>query len=139
MPLLILIVLYHEVMLVLFAGFLTFLVNAVSIVFRYFDGSINIHNSREIEIQIAVILLCFIGSVLASRLYDEIHHKNIQASESMQKMTMQTVQTIANTIDAKDEYTQGHSKRVSDYSGSIARELGFSPKQIGYQVYSTAS
>ena len=130
LPLLIMIVLYHEVKLVLFAGLLTFLVNAISIIFRYFDGSINVHNSSEVEIQIAIILLCFIGSVVASRLYDQIHLKNIQASESMQEMTMQTIQTIANTIDAKDEYTQGHSKRVSDYSGSIARELGFSPKQI---------
>ncbi len=31
---------------------------------------------------------------------------------------------LITAIDAKDKYTQGHSQRVSDFSVSIARELG---------------
>jgi putative nucleotidyltransferase with HDIG domain len=33
-------------------------------------------------------------------------------------------------MDAKDSYTQGHSKRVSEYSVLIAKELGLDPTEI---------
>lgn len=32
--------------------------------------------------------------------------------------------SLSATIDAKDKYTSGHSKRVADYSKEIARRLG---------------
>lgn len=35
-------------------------------------------------------------------------------------MTQATFQTIAGTIDAKDEYTGGHSERVGEYAAQIA-------------------
>ena len=37
-----------------------------------------------------------------------------------EKMTQATFQTIAGTIDAKDEYTGGHSERVGEYAAKIA-------------------
>ncbi len=37
-----------------------------------------------------------------------------------EKMTQATFQTIAGTIDAKDEYTGGHSERVGEYAAQIA-------------------
>ncbi len=36
----------------------------------------------------------------------------------------QTAEALVNAIDAKDSYTNGHSKRVAEYSSSIAREAG---------------
>ncbi|MBR1772032.1 MAG: HD domain-containing protein [Lachnospiraceae bacterium] len=57
---------------------------------------------------------------------DELLIKNAK----MREMTMQTIMTIANTIDAKDEYTRGHSRRVADYAVAIAGELGLSEEQI---------
>ena len=57
---------------------------------------------------------------------DELLVKN----EQMRQMTMQTIMTIANTIDAKDEYTRGHSRRVAEYSVAIAREMGLSEEQV---------
>ena len=35
------------------------------------------------------------------------------------------VQTLAETIDAKDTYTNGHSGRVAEYARQIARRLGY--------------
>lgn len=47
-----------------------------------------------------------------------------QKTEEQKEMVMQTITAIANTIDAKDEYTQGHSHRVAQYSAMLAQELG---------------
>lgn len=44
-------------------------------------------------------------------------------------MGNETILTIAKTVDAKDEYTNQHSERVSEYSVLIARELGFSEEE----------
>ena len=38
----------------------------------------------------------------------------------------QTLQTFAKTIDAKDQYTNGHSIRVAAYSVELARRMGMS-------------
>ena len=55
--------------------------------------------------------------------------------EAKQKeLTMTTIETIANTIDAKDKYTGGHSQRVGEYAGLLAKEAsgvyGFTPTDI---------
>lgn len=38
------------------------------------------------------------------------------------RLTMQILSSLASTIDAKDEYTRGHSNRVSAYSLAIAKK-----------------
>lgn len=40
------------------------------------------------------------------------------------------MQTLSTTIEAKDEYTRGHSYRVAEYAALIASELGWSPEEI---------
>lgn len=49
----------------------------------------------------------------------------------------QTVEALANAIDAKDQYTHGHSSRVANFSRLIAQEAGFSEKECE-QVYFAA-
>ena len=47
----------------------------------------------------------------------------------------ETMQVFANFIDAKDEYTKGHSTRVSFYSQKIGKRMGMNEeeiKMIGY-------
>ena len=55
----------------------------------------------------------------------------------MEQLTLQSIATIANTIDAKDEYTKGHSERVAIYSTEIARALGWGENEI-QQLRNTA-
>ncbi len=43
-------------------------------------------------------------------------------------MTLQMIQAMSTMIEAKDEYTSGHSHRVAEYSGLIAKELGWNEK-----------
>ena len=45
-------------------------------------------------------------------------------------MSLQMIQTLVTTIEAKDEYTRGHSHRVAEYSALIAKELGWKQKDI---------
>jgi len=51
----------------------------------------------------------------------------LELNETYQKLkvaNMQTVQALAETIEAKDQYTQGHCERVKNLSLNLARELG---------------
>jgi HD-GYP domain-containing protein (c-di-GMP phosphodiesterase class II)/putative methionine-R-sulfoxide reductase with GAF domain len=50
--------------------------------------------------------------------------------ENTQKLFEGVVNVVAGAIDAKDPYTEGHSRRVSEFSVAIAEELGLSKEQI---------
>ena len=44
---------------------------------------------------------------------------------------LSTIYALAATVDAKDHYTYGHSKKVSKYATDIAEALGYSQERIG--------
>ena len=48
----------------------------------------------------------------------------------MEKVSLQMIQTLSTTIEAKDEYARGHSHRVAEYAALIAGELGWSSEEI---------
>lgn len=48
----------------------------------------------------------------------------------MEKVSLQMIQTLSTTIEAKDEYARGHSHRVAEYAALIADELGWSSEEI---------
>ncbi|MBR6018876.1 MAG: HD domain-containing protein [Lachnospiraceae bacterium] len=54
-----------------------------------------------------------------------------------QRLFEQIATVLANAIDAKDEYTRGHSRRVAEYSEKIAREMGKSEEECR-KIYYTA-
>ena len=62
---------------------------------------------------------------LQKNLTDEVEIKT-QENESL---SLRIVQTLAEAIDAKDTYTNGHSGRVAKYSREIARRYGYSRKR----------
>ncbi len=59
-------------------------------------------------------------TVITFRIVQRVHKKK---QLEYRKITMEAVTTIANTIDAKDSYTRGHSVRVAIYSAEIARRM----------------
>lgn len=67
-----------------------------------------------------------IQSLEINRQKAELNHRNKQ----IEKMSLQMMQTLCTTIEAKDEYTRGHSHRVAEYSALIAKELGWDSKDI---------
>lgn len=50
--------------------------------------------------------------------------------EQLEEISLQLMQTLSTTIEAKDEYTRGHSYRVAEYSALIARELNWDEDEM---------
>lgn len=51
-------------------------------------------------------------------------------------LSLQIVQSLAQAIDAKDAYTNGHSSRVAEYARSIAEKRGYSSRRQN-EIYIT--
>ena len=60
---------------------------------------------------------------------DKRTRESEERREKVERMSLQIMQTLSRTIDAKDKYTNGHSVRVSEYSREIARRMGKSEKE----------
>ena len=70
---------------------------------------------------------------LQSNLKEEVARQTAKAEERSRKieqMSLQTIHTLANAIDAKDPYTKGHSARVSQYSVMMAEALGWDKDKV---------
>ena len=61
---------------------------------------------------------------LKENLEDEVEKKTMEN----ENLSLHVVQTLAEAIDAKDSYTNGHSGRVAVYSREIARRAGYSER-----------
>lgn len=54
----------------------------------------------------------------------------IEKHRSLQKLYISTVEAIARAIEAKDPYTEGHSKRVAKYCSRIAQKMNVPTEDI---------
>ena len=71
-----------------------------------------------------VILLLFIWAFYI--IINNINATNeaIDANETVKTLSVEVMEALAHTIDAKDKYTNGHSIRVAKYSRMIAEKMG---------------
>lgn len=53
-----------------------------------------------------------------------------QPTSAGNKEVLSTIYALAATVDARDHYTYGHSKRVSNYAVAIAEKLGLNQERI---------
>lgn len=81
----------------------------------------------------------FVASVLLERvkktlefweLRNHLQDQVKQKTQEVESVILQSITAIANTIDAKDAYTKGHSERVAEYSSVIAREMGWPEEEV---------
>ncbi|MCL2169197.1 MAG: HD domain-containing protein [Defluviitaleaceae bacterium] len=73
----------------------------------------------------ALIILGFLGVAAITFAITRFRTRALQVrQEEYRELIIQSLTAIANTIDAKDEYTSGHSVRVAAYSVEIARRMG---------------
>lgn len=80
----------------------------------------------------------FVPDVLTARVKHIIQLSRLQKNlaeevelktQENENLSMHVVQTLAETIDAKDTYTNGHSGRVAEYARQIAQRLGYGKNQ----------
>ena len=65
--------------------------------------------------------------VLKDDLQNQVEQRTKELEEEKnysEKLLIEVTQALATTIDAKDKYTSGHSKRVAEYSKKLAAALG---------------
>lgn len=53
---------------------------------------------------------------------------NARLFKDREEVILSSLQALANTVDARDPYTRGHSERVTQYALMIARQMHYSPK-----------
>ena len=56
-------------------------------------------------------------------------NETLKAKDDLKELSVEVMEALAHTIDAKDEYTKGHSIRVATYSRMIAEQMGLTPEQ----------
>ena len=66
--------------------------------------------------------------ILASRAAHAI--ENARLFENLQRTFRETIQGLVITLEAKDKYTSGHSRRVTEYGVTIAKALNFPPAEL---------
>ena len=141
LPMLSLLILYHHPNLILVTGAASIVINIISIILNHYGitgfNSQTAVAAKDIEIQLALLVLCFGGCYFASRLYNKITRQNYEyinalndKTAQIKNMSLQTITTIANMLDAKDAYTEGHSERVAIYSAQLARALGLEEGEV---------
>jgi HD-GYP domain-containing protein (c-di-GMP phosphodiesterase class II) len=66
-------------------------------------------------------------------LYYDRENRDLVAS--LEKGYLETIRALANSIDAKDPYTRGHSMRVTNVALAIGRELGLDDDDLRFLRY----
>lgn len=110
--------------------FLVLLCVAIESVSVYFVATIS-----GIFIGIGMIILLFTNIVRTIQkihmVEEKRHHLELEIEKKQnKKITLQMMESLSTTIEAKDEYTRGHSRRVAQYAALIAENLGWSKEEI---------
>ncbi|MDX9872768.1 MAG: HD domain-containing protein [Clostridia bacterium] len=61
--------------------------------------------------------------------------ENAQLYKEMKDLFLDSIQSLASAIDAKDPYTNGHSRRVTEYSLFIGKEMGLTEERLDTLEY----
>lgn len=78
------------------------------------------HTYTADELKMLSSLAVQAASVIENaRLYDQLH-----------ETFLSTVNVLAETIEMRDHYTGGHTRRVRDFSMAIGRTMGLEPEQL---------
>ncbi|MBO7355030.1 MAG: HD domain-containing protein [Lachnospiraceae bacterium] len=116
--------------------------STLSPVYRYFE-TIALNEAQYLSAVIITIFIAntFILAILIiafSLITKNIKYMNdaINANKRIKTLSVEVMESLAHTIDAKDKYTRGHSVRVAKYSRMIAEKMGLSEQDQENVFYS---
>lgn len=85
---------------------------------------------------VGILLAVVAGIELAWQITFAIRTRQLEQRRiNDEKIIVETMLTLANFIDAKDEYTRGHSTRVSAYSVKLAKKMHLDEDEIRHLGY----
>lgn len=85
---------------------------------------------------VAPILLARIRRLMeVQKMHRSMEEKMEKQKEQINLLSLQSILTIAQTVDARDRYAKGHSIRVALFCREIADKLGWSEKDIDNLYY----
>lgn len=95
-----------------------------------------------LTIMLMIFIVCAlvfaVVMLFVARAFHKIMVSSQSAEESSRKadnMYLTIVKTLAQAIDAKDEYTNGHSQRVGEYAKELAIRMGKSEDEVNSIYY----
>ncbi|MCR4785863.1 MAG: HD domain-containing protein [Lachnospiraceae bacterium] len=93
------------------------------------DNAILYHTLRlqilaGILLSLAIYLIVVVFCIYSMKRIQRAEKGEEESLERLKKMNMNVIGSLASTIDAKDRYTSGHSRRVAEYSRELARRMG---------------
>ena len=93
-----------------------------------------IKNKHFYEYPIFIVIVVILGLFLIVGSIVLYFRRKVRQSIKRQleykKITLESIEAIARTIDVKDSYTNGHSRRVGYYSREIAKAMNLDEKQV---------
>lgn len=80
---------------------------------------------------VPMVMLSRISRIIElAELQNDLEKSLEEKTALVENVLLNSIMAIANTIDAKDAYTSGHSMRVAQCSVAIARKLNWSEKEV---------
>ncbi len=94
-------------------------------------------NDANIVVQILSYVICLLFIWAFYVIINNIKATDdaIRAKDEVKTLSVEVMEALAHTIDAKDKYTRGHSVRVAKYSKMLADRLGLSSDECENVYY----
>lgn len=107
-------------------GFCGFALGAFLQLYLYTRHTIIFHGG---VLCIGAIFWLLMTVVSSFKDYFTLERENARNRLKAEKLTYQIMETLVQTIEAKDNYTKGHSARVAEYSRALAEKMGMTQEE----------
>lgn len=107
-------------------GFLGFVLGCFIQLYFYSRHTVVFHGG---VLCLGAIFWLFMTMISAFRDYFMLERENARNRRKAEKLTYQIMETLVQTIEAKDKYTKGHSARVAEYAKALAEKMGMTKEE----------
>ncbi len=96
-------------------------------------GLIWIFNRSESIVTFLLLLLPVLGLIFSFRSYSNLRtqvQENRRLALRNERLAMQAIAALVSSLDAKDDYTAGHSAAVAQWATALAADMGLSEHEV---------